>query len=116
MKSTEWSSPGNTATVGSPLFTDEPLQQYVTTIKGIHIGELRRAVDEVRRAAGQSPPAWSSYAPATGLVSFADLSTLRTILSSPAPPFEVRSAVMPVLRRRSTVRCWQYRYNPFGMR
>ena len=74
-------SPKTFATVGSPLFTDEPLQQYVTTIKGIHIGELRRAVDEVRRAAGQ-PPSWSSYAPATGLVSFSDNSTLRTSLDA----------------------------------
>lgn len=50
-------------------------------IEGLHIGELRRAVDEVRRAAGQSP-AWSSYAPATGLVSFADVSTLRSSLDA----------------------------------
>jgi len=59
------------ATIGSNLFTDEPLDNGVTkaTIKGIHIGELRHAIDAVRFAAGPGyPPAWSSYGPATGLV------------------------------------------------
>jgi hypothetical protein len=75
-------SPRTFATVASPsLFTDEPVQQNATLIRGIHIGELRRAVDEVRRAAGLTA-AWSSYVPATGLVSAASVSTLRTALDA----------------------------------
>jgi YD repeat-containing protein len=72
------SSPLDYATIGSNLFTDEPLDNGVTkaTIKGIHIGELRHAIDAVRYAAGY-PPAWASYGPATGSVSASDNTTAR---------------------------------------
>ena len=53
-------SPLDYATVGSGLFSDEPLAAGSTRIRGIHLGELRRAIDAVRYAAGL-PAAWSSY-------------------------------------------------------
>ena len=59
------------ATVASTLFTDEPLLAGVTSIKGIHLGELHQAIDAVRRAAGLDP-AWSSYGPVTGPVTASD--------------------------------------------
>ncbi|HSY52633.1 MAG TPA: hypothetical protein VLC46_27785 [Thermoanaerobaculia bacterium] len=59
------------ATIATVLFSDEPLTAGVTRIKGVHIGELRQAIDAVRRAANLSP-AWTSYAPATGPVTAAD--------------------------------------------
>ena len=74
-------SPMTFATVASPLFTDEPISQFTTGIRGIHIGELRRAIDEVRRAAGLTPN-WTSYAAATGAVSLADSLGLRTALNA----------------------------------
>jgi hypothetical protein len=67
------------ATIGTNLFTDEPLDNGITkaAIKGIHMGELRHAIDAVRYAAGFDTPAWSSYAPATGRVYAADFTTAR---------------------------------------
>jgi hypothetical protein len=69
-------SPIDYATVATNLFTDEPLVPGATTIKGIHIGELRQAIDAVRRAAGLNA-AWSSYAAATGPVTASDNITAR---------------------------------------
>jgi hypothetical protein len=64
------------ATVATTLFSDEPLVAGTAPIKGIHIGEIRHAIDAVRHAANLSP-AWSSYAPATGRVTAADNMTAR---------------------------------------
>jgi YD repeat-containing protein len=69
-------SPIDYATVATNLFSDEPLVPGATTIKGIHIGELRQAIDAVRRAAGLNA-AWSSYAAATGPVTASDNITAR---------------------------------------
>jgi hypothetical protein len=65
--------------VATNLFTDEPLVAGATTIKGIHIGELRQAIDAVRRAAGLSQ-AWTSYAAATGPVTASDNLAARSAL------------------------------------
>ncbi len=65
------------ATVATTLFTDEPLVAGATKIKGIHIGELRQAIDAVRKAAGFSTPAWSSYAAAAGPITASDNITAR---------------------------------------
>ena len=73
------SSPKTFATVGNPLFSDEPIQASVTWIRGIHVGELRRAIDEVRRAAGLSPW-WGSYTALSGIIFANDVSTLRAPL------------------------------------
>ncbi|HYR29900.1 MAG TPA: hypothetical protein VEU30_15625, partial [Thermoanaerobaculia bacterium] len=52
-------------------FTDDPIVGATptagTAIRGIHLGELRQAIDSVR-AAGGLLPAWTSYAAATGVV------------------------------------------------
>jgi hypothetical protein len=66
------------ATVAPTLFTDEPLTTGAR-IKGLHIGELRHAIDAVRWAAGLNP-AWTSYAAATGLISADDNTAARTRL------------------------------------
>ena len=73
------------ATVATMLFTDEPLVAGATRIKGVHIGELRHAIDAVRRAAGY-PPAWSSYAAATGPVTANDIVTARQKLDEAVIP------------------------------
>jgi YD repeat-containing protein len=71
-------SPLDYATIASNLFTDEPVDNGLTKapIRGIHMGELRHAIDAVRYAAGY-PPAWSSYAAATGPVFALDFTTAR---------------------------------------
>jgi hypothetical protein len=79
-------SPLDYATIGTNLFTDEPLDNGITkaAIKGIHMGELRHAIDAVRYAAGFNAPAWSSYAPATGPVYAADFIMARQKLDEAA--------------------------------
>jgi hypothetical protein len=57
-------------TFATTLFTDDPIQPGVTVIKGVHLSELRHAIDAVRLAAGLS--AVFSYAPATGPVTASD--------------------------------------------
>jgi len=64
------------ATVASVLFTQEPLVAGQMRISGIHVGQLRQAIDAVRRAAGLQP-AWTSYAAATGLVAASDNTAMR---------------------------------------
>jgi YD repeat-containing protein len=59
------------ATVAPTLFTNDPIAAGSTAIKGIHIGELRKAIDAMRLAANL-PAAWSNYGPATGVVTAAD--------------------------------------------
>jgi hypothetical protein len=76
-------SPIDYATVATNLFTDESLAAGATTIKGVHIGELRHAIDAVRLAAGLNA-AWSSYAAATGPVTASDNITARQRLDEAA--------------------------------
>jgi YD repeat-containing protein len=66
-------------------FADDPVYgaaapQGATLIRGIHIGDLRRAVDAVRGVAHLSP-VWSSYAAATGLIFAEDVASLRSVLA-----------------------------------
>jgi len=65
------------ATVATTLFTDERLVAGVTPVKGIHMGELRHAIDAVRLATGALGPAWSFYGAATGSVPASDNITAR---------------------------------------
>ena len=51
-----------------------------TAIRGVHVGQLRQAVDAVRAAAGLRA-AWDSYLPATGHVFAADFLALRDRLN-----------------------------------
>jgi YD repeat-containing protein len=76
-------SPIDYATVATNLFSDEPLVAGASTIKGIHIAELRQAIDAVRRAAGLNA-AWSSYPAATGPVTASDNITARQRLDEAA--------------------------------
>jgi subtilisin family serine protease len=73
-------------------FQDDPLVTG-TPIRGVHVGELRLAVDKVRNAAGL-PPAWTNYGPATGVVRAADflellapLNAARAVVGLPAVQF-----------------------------
>jgi YD repeat-containing protein len=60
------------ATVADVLFTDDPLQGGVTAtatpIRGRHVGELRAAIDAVRKAADPLNVKWFDYSPLTGPV------------------------------------------------
>lgn len=62
-------------------FTDDPTATTSpkTPIRGVHIGEARRAIDAVRALAGLAP-AWSSYANATGPVYATHMTDMRTAL------------------------------------
>jgi hypothetical protein len=73
-------SPIDYATVATTLFTDEPLTAGVTSIKGAHLGELRKAIDAVRYATGTLSPSWNSYAAATGPTTANDNITARQSL------------------------------------
>lgn len=61
-------------------FDDDPLLGTQNEIRGIHVGQLRQAIDAVRAAAGL-PAAWSSYGPATGDVHASDFFALRDKLN-----------------------------------
>ncbi len=67
------------------VFTDDTVSGS-TAIRGVHISELREAVDAVRAAAG-FPAAWSSYAPATGAVDDAHFTELRDRLNDARAAF-----------------------------
>jgi len=51
-----------------------------TPVRGVHIGQLRQAVDAIRVAAGL-PMIWASYADATGPIYLDDVATLQTSLN-----------------------------------
>jgi hypothetical protein len=70
-------SPFDYATVATTLFSDEPLAAGATPIRGIHMGELRHAIDAVRLATGALGPAWSFYGAASGSVTASDNITAR---------------------------------------
>jgi YD repeat-containing protein len=72
-------SPKTFATVGNPLFSDEPVQGNSTSARGVHVSEVRRAIDEVRRAAGLSVW-WGTYTPLTGIIIANDIASLRVPL------------------------------------
>jgi hypothetical protein len=77
-------SPLDYATVATTLFTDDPLVAGSTIIKGAHIVELRKAVDQVRIAARVGAnPSWS-YSSPTGFINRQDNIDLRTALDAAA--------------------------------
>jgi hypothetical protein len=61
-------------------FSDDPLVGGVSLIRGVHVSELRQAIDAVRAAAGLAP-AWSDYSPLTGAVFAATFTELRNRLN-----------------------------------
>lgn len=60
-------------------FSDAPVTGGVTPIRGVHIAEMRRAIDAIRRMSGL-PAFWSSYANATGPILASQMIELRTVL------------------------------------
>lgn len=67
------------------VFTDQVVDGS-TQIKGVHVSELRQAIDAVRVAAGLGA-AWTSYAPATGLVDDSHFSQMRDRLNDARQAF-----------------------------
>lgn len=78
------SDPSNPDLATTMAFSNDPLlgpaEGGGSPIRGLHISELRQAIDAVRIAAGLAP-VWSSYAPATGPVSPSHFVELRTRLN-----------------------------------
>jgi subtilisin family serine protease len=73
--------------------SDDPVVAGVTTIRGAHIADLRRAIDAIRNAAGLGS-AWTNYDPPTSIVRASDFTGLRdplnearSILQIPAVEF-----------------------------
>jgi len=62
------------------IFEDDPLVPGVTQIRGIHVGQLRQAIDGLRTEA-HLPRVWSSYSAVTGFVSTAAVLEMRTKLN-----------------------------------
>ena len=70
-------SPADIATV--LVFADDPRLSSLL-IRGVHVSQLRQAIDAVRVVAGLTP-AWTTYTPLTGTVRASDLSSLRDVLN-----------------------------------
>jgi YD repeat-containing protein len=80
-------SPLDYATIATQLFHDDPISSGITTLKGVHISELRRAVDAVRYAAGRPPysAGWTTdYTAPTGTVLAQHIIDLRNALNEAA--------------------------------
>lgn len=63
------------------IFTDDPLVAGVTTIKALHLTQLRQAVNAVRSTANLSPASWTDISPQGVSVKAVHVSQLRTNLS-----------------------------------
>jgi YD repeat-containing protein len=79
------------AVAATTLFSDEPLRSPSdpaggTSVKGVHVAELRKAIDALRSAAGLSP-SWSGAAVPTGLIPGSDYSSLKTPFDAARQPF-----------------------------
>jgi hypothetical protein len=62
------------------VFSDDALVEGVSLIRGVHVSQLRQAIDAVRAAAGLAP-AWSNYNPPTGSIFAATFTELRSRLN-----------------------------------
>ncbi|MBV9493095.1 MAG: hypothetical protein JOZ54_02530 [Acidobacteria bacterium] len=63
------------------VFTDDPVSAGVTLVKGIHVSQLRRAIDALRRSASISP-FWSSYTAPTGTVPAQHMIDMRSAMGA----------------------------------
>jgi len=72
---------------GPPVFTDDPLVPGVTTIKAVHITELRTAVNQARSRASLAAANWAESVTSGALIKAAHIVELRSRLD------EARSAL-----------------------
>jgi hypothetical protein len=77
------SSPSNLALATTVMFTDEPLHQFATTVKAVHITDLRTAVNAVRTTAGLAGYVWTNQTltPQVTQVKAVDVEDLRNALT-----------------------------------
>jgi YD repeat-containing protein len=92
-----WSSSEMATTI---TFTDTTLAGKA--LRGVHFGELRQAIDSVRRSAG-IPTIWSSYASPTGPVTLNEMLLMRNSLAEAririgAGPLVVTHNIVPGTR------------------
>jgi RHS repeat-associated protein len=72
--------------VGQQAFTDDPLVAGATSIRAVHIAELRARIDMLRQRAGLAPFSWTdvTLAPGVTVVRGTHLQELRTAVSAAA--------------------------------
>ncbi len=87
---------GNIDLATAVAFTDDPVAARTTTVKEVHITQLRQAIDAARAAAGQSAATWTDPPPLAQLVNIkkvhidqlrSNLDGVRSALSLPAPTY-----------------------------
>lgn len=66
---------------GPPTFTDDPLVAGVTTIKAVHITELRQTVDQLRARAGLPASVWTDTQLSGNIIKAVHITELRARLN-----------------------------------
>jgi hypothetical protein len=64
------------------IFTDDPLVAGTTVVKGVHLAEMRTAVNAVRALAGLSAAAWTDPSPTGVQIKAVHITELRTGLDA----------------------------------
>ena len=85
---------GNASAYTSADFATTMQFATATTIRGSDIGELREAIDAVRRSAGLTPQ-FTSYAAATGAIHGSDITALRSALAEARAQFGMPAITYP---------------------
>jgi RHS repeat-associated protein len=67
---------------GTPVFTDDPLVAGTTSIKAVHITELRDAINQLRARATLAAATWTDASLAGSLIKAVHIAELRTALSA----------------------------------
>jgi len=79
----------NVDLVTTILFTDDPLVVATTPLKGVHLMELRTAVNAVRTLAALSAAAWTDNAPAGVNIKAVHVTELRAALAAARTPLSL---------------------------
>jgi YD repeat-containing protein len=74
------------AVIGTALFSDDPIQKWVTVVRAAHIVELRKAIDAVRVAANLAA-VWTNAAAPSGWISQAAINELFAPFNAARPAF-----------------------------